>query len=336
MTALVVSTLGMIMLLVALEMVFLNRNSKHIENNEEYSGKVFLAQKYRRKTQEGAAEASSARLVVMGLCYNLGDRLHRAKAVINRFRAPFKDSRVVLFENDSTDQTRELLKQWAEEDGGVHVLDCCAEGSCECKLKSAAGYAGGGRSLSRIERMSKYRNRCLDYAKEHYADFDYVLVMDMDINGAVTPNAMELALAARKDTPWDSVSCAGKMPMFGSFGAVGHLYDSLSFVPSPKKLRTFDEAVISAPKLTARWFQLNGKALLQGKHKLMRVGAYFGGMTLYRADLFFKSRYVPSTCEHIGLQKQMQEAAGRDGQFYILLPFVSHMGIQGPNYYKEK
>lgn len=329
-TATSIVVLGLVGLLIAFEMLCLGAGSQHIKRTQRvgYNGTLFLPEIASKEAAAGKRAAANARLVVMGLCFNLGDNVQRARAVIDRYRQPFKDSRVVLFENDSTDGTRERLEAWAAEDSSVHILDCCAQGSCRCKLKSAAGYDNGFKSSSRIERMTDYRNRCLAWAAENVPDYEYALVLDMDLQGAVTPDAIEDALGSREETPWDSVHPNSRMPLYGSFGVLTHTYDSLSFLTTPAKLKNFSEKQITYNKLLWRWFLLN---LKNGKRaNLVRVGALFNGMGLYDFQTMKRSKYTPFTCEHIGLQQGMQNALHRNGRFYLSQNWLVHSGHQGP------
>ena len=49
----------------------------------------------------------------------------------------FMEYKIVIFENDSDDESRVLLKGWMNENENVELMDCCDMGSCDCLLNNA-------------------------------------------------------------------------------------------------------------------------------------------------------------------------------------------------------
>lgn len=97
----------------------------------------------------------------------------------------FADYRVVCFENNSRNDTRSRLAQWTRDNPKCHLMAC--EENARCKLpnaidprtKSRRGYMN---QSARMVRMATLRERMWRYVQQHYADFDYMLVMDMDLD----------------------------------------------------------------------------------------------------------------------------------------------------------
>ncbi len=77
----------------------------------------------------------------------------------------FGSYKIVLYENDSTDNTVSILKSYMEKDKD---FECCFESNVDATYKY------------RTERLAYIRNKLLNYVLEKYDTYDYLLNMDMD------------------------------------------------------------------------------------------------------------------------------------------------------------
>lgn len=77
----------------------------------------------------------------------------------------FKSYKIILYENDSNDNTVPILKSYMEKD---NHLTCFFESNVDNTYKY------------RTERLAYIRNKLLNYVLENYNDYDYLLNMDMD------------------------------------------------------------------------------------------------------------------------------------------------------------
>ncbi|NBT13756.1 MAG: hypothetical protein EBS56_09280, partial [Planctomycetia bacterium] len=81
---------------------------------------------YRRTCARGSRRMAQSRVAITGLARNLGHVLPATIRRVERLCGLFADARVVVYENDSTDDTKPLLEAWAAADRRVHVtLDDC-------------------------------------------------------------------------------------------------------------------------------------------------------------------------------------------------------------------
>ena len=65
-----------------------------------------------------------SRVVICGLARNCATSLECIERRVEETGSLFKDYRVVLFENDSKDTTRLVLKQWQKRNSKVHLIEC--------------------------------------------------------------------------------------------------------------------------------------------------------------------------------------------------------------------
>lgn len=77
----------------------------------------------------------------------------------------FKSYKIILYENDSNDNTVSILKSYMDKDTN---LICCFESNVDNIYKY------------RTERLSYIRNKLLNHTLENYTTYDYLLNMDMD------------------------------------------------------------------------------------------------------------------------------------------------------------
>ena len=68
---------------------------------------------YERRVADGMRRMEQRRVVIAGLARNLAKILPQTIKRIESLGERFADYRVVIYENDSTDRTLEILKSWA-------------------------------------------------------------------------------------------------------------------------------------------------------------------------------------------------------------------------------
>lgn len=113
------------------------------------------------------------RVVIVGLAHNNRAALSHTRPLLEATAGLFRQARVVIYENDSTDGTDAYLKRWARQDPRVHVVSE--------RLGRASAAATGLRSVSRFARLAFYRNKYLKVVREAYSDWDLLLVVDTDV-----------------------------------------------------------------------------------------------------------------------------------------------------------
>ncbi|PAA54245.1 hypothetical protein BOX15_Mlig023516g2 [Macrostomum lignano] len=147
-----------------------------------------------RRAAAGRAWLHSQSAVVAATVRNGMDGLPSTMHNVQRLRALFNDSWLVLVENDSTDSTRSFLYNMTLTDPNVRLLGCGRVNSalpCEINVRYGSGrqHLPGvqiNRTFSEeVERgliMSALRNLYLDYIYEHLADrASLLLIVDPDI-----------------------------------------------------------------------------------------------------------------------------------------------------------
>lgn len=224
----------------------------------------------------GAGIAGRSSVAICGLARSLGERVHDTMDRIDALGQEFGNYGVVIFENDSTDDTPKHLKEWAAYNPHVDVIS----------EKMARKHWPATRDLGRMADLAEYRNRCRTEVLRKHGSFDYVIVLDTDLANWSVPGIINTL--AQPD--WDmmgSVSWA-KMPK----GNWVH-YDVWAF-------RNPDYTPLSARQVNP-WLPRMGTAVVP-------VKSCFGGLGVYRMEAYKSACYAGTDCEHVCLHRAMTEA----------------------------
>jgi len=124
-----------------------------------------------KNIKKGYVEMKNSKIVLTGLCINIENTIHLLKERVEYLGSLFKEYVFIIFENDSIDNTRKLLKDWCKKNSNIKLVPC--EENEECILKASKAITSGTFSENRMKRMATYRNRLLDYVKQYYINYDY-------------------------------------------------------------------------------------------------------------------------------------------------------------------
>ena len=263
-------------------------------------------------------EPAKASVVVCGIVRDAEKGLRRNIPVINDVVAKFADYRIVMIENDSKDDTKQLLADWVATDE-ERIIAVMEDTNAEKSIPTAKESHGANPFFchKRIDKMARLRNRYMDkLASPSFADTfmpDYLIVVDMDV--AQLYGDAIMTTFEKKDVEWDAV-CA--------FG----------YSTSPKLKRRYHDTYAltlwgeqdkpQTEQMIKEYADKYGR--LTPHDEWVRVASGFGGLTIYRYEAVEGLRYaepaienddarVEVRCEHFSLYKQMIER-GYD-RFYI-------------------
>ena len=225
------------------------------------------------------------RSVVVGLlARDCKEAILRNKPRIEKLCSFFDEYHIVVVENDSVDGTKELLHDWAQENGRV-VVDSFTDESkrlADC-------------SVERISHMADLRNRLLGDIRR-LPVHDIVIMMDVDIFDFDVEGVIDGISQAPDD--WGAIMANGRLTL-PNHKLYKYQYDQYAFL-------AYDEDWHDA-----MYFQQKRGRLLD---KRIRKNAYypvqsaFGGIGVYRYDAIkdlhyqavrLKEHPQDAFCEHI-------------------------------------
>jgi hypothetical protein len=271
----------------------------------------------------GKEKAKQSKIVVCGLCRNVEKSLPKFFQRIKKTCRMFNEYKIVCFENDSEDFTRQIIKKESEIDNNIILLDCC-ETECDCKLKTRKMYDYGMFSLSRIEKMSSFRNKYIEYVKKNLGHYDYMLVIDTDLmnDGEYNDNGILHSLSFN----FDAIAINGRVSFPGSLGLLTLQYDGLAYIGYNDNIN--NNVLYSYYKMNKSVFDKIKLDKTTGKTGLIPVSSAFNGMCLYNIKSILNSKYDHLTsCEH----KDFHLSIIRSGHSKIFINpyFVGYFKAQG-------
>lgn len=241
-------------------------------------------------------------IIVCGIIRNGEIGLKKNIPVINALCDTVKQYDVIIFENDSTDHTKQILTQWSKERERIHVSmeDFHTQTIPSQKSTKANRFF----SHMRISKMAGYRNQYLDYMQSHNMQADYVIVVDMDVQ-YIHLNGIYDSFARHEQ--WDVITSNGYIYSPSAYFCKRY-NDTYALVECGMEHMPQTEADIAEKQY--KW------AFLKPGMPLMAVYSAFGGMAIYKYEAINGCRYevlpnndekVEVRCEHYALCRQMHD-----------------------------
>ena len=134
---------------------------------------------------KGLEKMMQSRVVIAALARNVETKLPSILRQIQRLSNYFKETRIIIAEGDSADDSAKVLNDWVQLDYKRRVL--LNTSGLMNAVESSGPFANS--PLPREGRLSRARNAIIDYLREHtqppQQQEDYVLVLDLDVMGFV-------------------------------------------------------------------------------------------------------------------------------------------------------
>jgi len=232
------------------------------------------------------------------------EKLYALRSIYSRFQ-------MVIFENDSTDNTKAILKNFEASHDNVHMLFDTLNG----KIKTPATIKPHSRYVHKPLNLSYARNALLDYIETHFSNFDHMIMVDLDsVVNKFKPSLIRNILEKYGSSGWDALTA----------NSAGKYYDIWA-------LRVYPD--IWDPELHGKlwkypidydcWMMRDTRKSVSGNQisipvdfPLIPVTSAFGGMGIYRISSIQGCRYSAEfdqslTCEHVSFHNQIIKNGGK-------------------------
>jgi hypothetical protein len=267
---------------------------------------------------QGKRHMKKSTVVLCGLVRDGEHGLKRNISQLAPILKKFGDYRVLVVENDSRDNSRQILLEWAEQDPKVLVLGCGVNAPhCEMNLNKTEGHEI---TYTRIQKMAILRNLYIDYIKTYLSEFDYMLVFDFDIIGHLYVDGLKDSFGVLIDHPEINGVTAngvrhtiiGEPTYYDTFALFG-LTSPSCFRDAAAKIQ--DEQFIRKVGVIPSTSESRFKFI--PKFGLIPVKSAFAGFGIFRItpivrnDASYTLNCPDITCEHTALADSI------GGQIYI-------------------
>ena len=187
----------------------------------------------------------------------------------------FNKCKIIIYENNSKDGTKNLLKMIQLNPAFKIISEDIPEDLIKSNSKIwAYTQVTGSDHPCRVEQIVNARNKVIDEInKPEYNDFKYVMWIDLDSNGWDINGIYD---SFKKKDSWDIVYANG-------LNSSGGFYDRYAFR---------DNTRLFGPEITGEYFWSHLPRIEFDKSgKLVPIYSSFGGIGIYKKDLFKKYRY---------------------------------------------
>lgn len=264
---------------------------------------------YFRNAQRSMEWAGNERIVFAGLCQDHGTHaLQMWLPVIEELGSHFRDYRVVIAENDSQDDTRAVLLRQAQKDPRFIIL--CDEKhppnalTCKLGLRSVRNSHEKENNLAkRVATLGRFRQVCWEFVRRELADYDYMCVLDWDLEGQLSVPGFFHGLYHARNS--DVVACNSfYWDVLDGFS----IYDTYPLLNNHR----CDHLTANKRHEDVRVQKIMKDKLLtpQSAHPV-RVESAFGGLALYNIqniapkDPTYTKPTCPIECEHSTFHKDL-------------------------------
>lgn len=254
-------------------------------NVANYNPAELIVPDYNVLVKEGTKRAAASNIVIAGLMRNASNNFYEFRKLACSIGRMFKSYNIVIYENDSSDNTVELLNEWKSQDDNFYYIS---------EKVNNKNY-GSVLTLERMQFMTYCRNRYLQYIDDNFPETDYVIVLDCDIKDVLLNGILS---SFGVDGEWDCITSNG----IDFIGGTVIYYDISALVVSGLMRNAYCATPIG------------------GKNKMYGVDSAFGGLAIYRYPSIKGKKYLCGLmagdkcdwhpderpmCDHTGLNIQL-------------------------------
>lgn len=122
-------------------------------------------------------KTSNLTVAIALLARDCGETLEKNISMVETIGGLFRSYKVIIYENDSKDNTKEILSRWAEKN---HDVTAIMENSDTVTIPEESRYNPyPAKSKYRIEKMARFRNRLMEEVEK--INPDVCIFMDIDL-----------------------------------------------------------------------------------------------------------------------------------------------------------
>lgn len=262
-------------------------------------------------------------IILCGIVRDAAKGLKKNIPIIDLFLNNFKNFQIIIFENDSQDDTKLILEQWADRIGkdNFHLISEFRGVKKTIPKKIKNKNINPFYSFERINRMVELRNQYLDYIQNNNITSEVIMIADLDV---AQLNLKGLLSIFNINFEWDAI-CANGVSTSPQLKNRYHDAYALVELGDDKNPQTEEKIKYISKKF--------GK--IKKNDNPIQIFSGFGGVTFYKFKHINSLRYqviknndprVEVRCEHFSIYKQMIEL-GNDKIFLLPSLILKYQSI---------
>ena len=219
------------------------------------------------------------KVIICGVVKNVADKILTSVNLCINIGKLFDDYKIIIYENNSTDNTKEVLKGLNKDK--IKIISETIDYD-EIKKNSkiwAYTQVTGSDHPFRMEQIANARNKLLDEIKK-YNDFTYVIMIDLDTHHFESNGIID-SFNNRDLNSWDVIYANGK--------------DNYGFYYDKYALRCYSNVFLFGAELYGDDFYVKRNNLTinfdNDDNHLIPVISAFGGIGIYKKEVFNNCSY---------------------------------------------
>jgi glycosyltransferase involved in cell wall biosynthesis len=241
----------------------------------------------------GKEHLKDKKVILVGIVRDVSEQLDKFQDVVRVLRVQVPDIEVFLYENDSTDNTVELLQRWSEENDWFHFKSEKRDAP-DLRLST---------SDDRTINLSYARNECLDWVREYHPNSDYVIVIDPDMRDYYIPGLVN-GVGHMVEKNIDAMAgCAYLYKNIGDWNGKA-LTDEPQFTGYDCWAYRHTDWFDGHRNGLMFWFYYYILPVGSNPHKVLSA---FGGSCIYKTKSYLLGIYTGGDCEHVNFHKSISE-----------------------------
>jgi hypothetical protein len=251
--------------------------------------------KYHHYADLGKDFLSSKNIAIVGLARNVANTIADSISQLVSFAQNAKDYKIVIFENDSEDNTIEKIEYMKQYNTNIISLH----------EKYNRPVFGQVQDMQRTMFLAEYRNALKDYVRNHLSSYDFIIVSDMDFLdfsqlgcynsfGWMSQHENVVDAIAGNSYEYKNLNSPDRKSLWN--------YDSWAFRYTWwNQLPVLDSISYNNSMM---WF---GFFIMPVGSDLIPVNSAFGGMTIYKTHHFIQGIYDGYDCEHVCFHHSLKQ-----------------------------
>jgi hypothetical protein len=253
---------------------------------------------YEINTANGFKNAKTKKVVIAALVRDVGSRISEIIKKAEKVGSLFANYHVLIVENDSSDDTREKLLDWARKNSNVTILGCGYNVE-KCSIpKNNIKTIGHHVDRPRIQKMVDLRNIYLEEIKKNFYNYDYAVFWDLDMIGSVYVDGIANSIDFLHRNPDADVTCAYGIYHWGLFTL---FYDTYALLHKGEKFHIDMKTIHDIRK--GLW-----EVKYQRGDDPVEVDSCFSGFAIYKVRSILPENVIYDMsqdgnleCEHVRL-----------------------------------
>lgn len=250
---------------------------------------------------KGTENIKDKSVIFCSIVRDCANNLQHNIYTIEKIASYFKKYNILIFENNSLDNTKKVLQDWANNNININIHTEDYDESKYDTISVPKGY-NKSNSRKRIQKMVDYRNQYLEYIEFHNLQADYIIIVDLDVADISLKGVIS---SFGTEQEWDAIAsnCYSRSPKLKK-----RYHDTYALIEDGKENIPQSELTIDNNRYL--WANLNINM------PFIRVFSAFGGLAIYKYESIKGLRYsvinnhyggVEVKCEHVSIHYGLKD-----------------------------